>query len=239
MKILLLGRGAIGGALEKAWSQQHDLVALDSSSTPPAESWTPDVVVVAVKPQNMAQVGPLLARWNGTPMISVLAGVTMKRLNQCVKTPWVRIMPNLALQTGLSMNLCFTDDPAQKALTNDLFGDIGQNVWFPKEDWLETLTPITGCGPAFFFAMAQVMVQIVSNMGFSQEQATELVQQIFVGSASLAVDAYNFKGLIQSVASQGGVTEAALEVLQPTLSKIMVESVLTANKRLKELQRAS
>ena len=83
--------------------------------------------------------------------------------------------------------------------------------------------------------LAESLTQITLQLGLQEEQARELIQQTFLGSALLTANTIHFEKMMHSVASKGGATEAALHVLQPALSDLMSNAIDAALKRLQEL----
>jgi pyrroline-5-carboxylate reductase len=104
-----------------------------------------------------------------------------------------------------------------------------------QEDHLDVLTPISGCGPAYFFLLAEIMVEEAVKLGLDLKTAHAIVRGVFIGSASL-VDSADFAFLRESVSSKGGVTEAALTIMAPEMRNLLAKSLQAATTRLKELQ---
>lgn len=262
MKLLLVGCGAMGSALLRSWVTHKiadEIIVIQPSLSKKEEfiknkavafytdikhingNFKPDVIVLAIKPQQLRKVIPSYAQIaQQAIIISFLAGITIENLyayfssNQLI----VRIMPNVAMQVSGSVNLTYTDSNLTKNdhdLLNQLFKLTGKMIWLKSEQLIDILTPISGSGPAYFFLIAEILTHIAIHAGLTEIQARELVQQTFCGSAALASQCNNFAQLVNSVASKGGVTEAALQVLQADLPYIFTDAFDAALNRIKEL----
>lgn len=181
-----------------------------------------DAVVLAIKPQQMAEVAPHLQDMLPTPcplILSIAAGITTTRLQGWMgeKSPIVRAMPNLPASVGAGISgayahACVT--PPQRALAEQLLGVLGLVLWQDDEMLLEAVTAVSGSGPAYFFLLAEVMAEVGQALGLSAEQARTLARHTLVGAgALLRHDDRSVQALRQAVTSPGGTTEAALKVL--------------------------
>jgi pyrroline-5-carboxylate reductase len=262
MNLLLVGCGSLGSILLHAWSsaQLFDNIMVLQPSLSAARNFKQnhaiqfvshvqdipagfkfDVIVLAVKPQIIHEVMPKLSPYvNGSIIVSLLAGVQVAKLTGYLEgaVKIVRVMPNIAMKIGQSTNPAFAGDytSAQDLdFINQIFGMLGKMIWLAREEQLDLLTPISGSGPAYFFLLAEVLTQITIKQGIEEHVARQIVRQTLLGSAMLAMEADNFETLITSVASKGGVTEAALSRLSPKMPEIMDEAMQAALKRLKEL----
>ena len=262
MNLMLIGCGNIGSALLNLWapfnlfnriivvqpsmSSAHrfrNKVAIEFVESMDAidQNFSADLTVLAIKPQTINKVMTALAqRSHDSIIVSLLAGIKLSQLTAFMldNSRIARIMPNIAIKTGQSVNLAFS---AQSLSVEDVnriervFKSSGSMIWVKKENDLDILTPISGSGPAYFFLLAETLVAEVMKLGIDENMARKLVQHVFLGSASLVAENKNFEALITSVASKKGVTEAALTVMEPNFKKIMQESLKAAQIRLKEL----
>lgn len=262
MNLMLIGCGNIGGALLNLWAPldlfdriivvQPSLSAshrfskntiiefVDSIGSIP-QDFSENLTILAIKPQNIDKIMPeLTSRSCDSIVVSLLAGITLSQLSSFMldKAKIVRIMPNVAIKTGRSVNLAFStqnlrDDEISS--TERVFRPSGSMIWVKKESYLDTLTPISGSGPAYFFLLAETLVEEAMKLGVEEKMARGLIQQVFIGSASLVADNKNFEALIQSVASKKGITEAALTVMTPNMKQTVQESLKVALLRLEEL----
>lgn len=263
MKILLIGCGNIGLPLLKIWAldkaceeifvvqpsllheksfSEHKHVTFVTSLISVPETFREDIIVVAVKPQQLATVRQELSKRNHNAIIvSTLAGIKLDKL--CALWPRhkniIRIMPNIGIQTGHSINLAFAsssaDDHAIKVF-KQLFIPSGPIIFVEQEADMDQLTPIAGSGPAYFFLLAELLQQEAMNMGISYELARQIVNQLVVGVASLINDDTDYRDMIKTVTSKKGVTESALHIMEPAIKETLHKSIQAALIRLNELR---
>jgi len=258
MNLLLIGCGNLGGALLKAWSEHNiasRIIVVQPSLSAQIKyqdnksiqfvrnidnipiDFIADIIVLAMKPQKLEEAVPGL---KGNIIISLLAGVSLDRLASYfpISQKIVRIMPNVAMKIGQSVNLSYPNVNVReldKDSVNKIFDISGKMIWLDKEELIDILTPISGSGPAYFFLLAETLTQSTMKLGIEEEIARSLVQQTFLGSAMMTLDNHNYEGLVSSVASKAGVTEEALKVLRLNDVEIMDKAISAALKRVKEL----
>ena len=241
MNICLIGCGKMGGALLAGWQQDPSLSAqftvidpylapvADQSSTDylaavsdlPA-SYHPDLVVLAVKPQMMADVlGSLSGLGDeATCFLSVAAGLSTARLAALLGRPvrWLRAMPNTpaAIGQGVSALYAADDVPDQMtALCRRLLSAVGDVVDLPDEGLMNAVTALSGSGPAYVFLLAEAMAAAGEKLGLPTDLAARLARQTVSGAGALmAADPDTTADqLRRNVTSEGGTTAAALSVL--------------------------
>ncbi len=264
MKLLLAGCGNIGGALLKMWVSDKifDTIIVVQPSLSQANKFSdiagvhfvadfkkipsdfkPDLFVLAIKPQTFNIIVPELQKYAGNAVsVSLLSGISIKSLQEAAasENKIVRIMPNVAIKTGLSVNLAYANHnmlPADVSAIETAFASSGKMVWLKQEDLLDVLTPISGSGPAYFFLLTEILAQSALRAGLDSGLAHELAQQVLIGSASMATETTDFESLRQSVTSKGGITEAALKVMIPGFNFVIEESLKKASQKLLELKR--
>jgi len=203
-----------------------------------------NVIVLAVKPQIMQGVveGLRTVVAQDCMIISVAAGITVSKLQQWIDSPKaiVRCMPNTPAlvqsgASGLYANELTTQ--SQRQLANDLLAAVGIVRWFDQEAALDTVTAVSGSGPAYFFLVMEAMQQAAEQMGMSAEDAKQLTLQTAYGAAKLALDSDEPpQSLRQRVMSKGGTTEAAInEFLAGGLPDLFATAMKAAEQRAKEL----
>lgn len=205
-----------------------------------------DVIVLAVKPRTISSVVDEIALC--TPksalVISIAAGVRIADLQKGFreKVPLIRVMPNMPAQVGEGMS-AYALGPyaaaAHEKTAETILGAIGEAVQV-KEAAMDLVTAISGSGPAYFFLLAQTMIEAACELGMKADIAKKLVYQTGLGSAkALAVTQEDPETLIERVASKGGTTEAALKVFRRKgLGEIVALAVEAAMKRSAELSMA-
>ena len=214
-----------------------------ASSQDIPSSFFPDVVVIAIKPQKIPDVLPIYAKiLDKAFVVSLAAGVSLKSLKAYMgkNKKLVRMMPTIAMQIGESVNLAVLhpdvcDMQPLKVLLKRLFNKTGDVLWLEKEEAIDLLTPLSGCGPAYFFLLAELLVKAAGECGVEETLARKIVQQTLKGSSLLLSQESDFSKLIGSVASKGGVTEQVLALLSPALERVLPQAYQAALHRITEL----
>lgn len=185
------------------------------------DSFTPDVVILAVKPQQMASALPAYARYAPRAVfVSIAAGTTILRLRDILKNhaaAIVRAMPNLPASIGAGVSVAVASDGVsadQRALGDNILKAFGAVEWIADEVLLDAVTALSGSGPAYVFALAEAMAAAGAKLGLPLDLATRLARQTLIGSgALLAQSSDSAEALRVAVTSRGGTTEAALKHL--------------------------
>ncbi len=206
-----------------------------------------DVVVLAVKPQDMAgtvqSLAEVLARH--TPLlISIAAGIRVSDL-----AAWsgdaaavVRAMPNRPALNSAGATAMYAPpglSAAHRALAEQVLGAVGTTVWVTDEAALDVVTALSGSGPAYFFLLAELMADAAVNLGLERGSAQELAIQTLFGSGRMARDSDgDLARLRAEVTSKGGTTEAALRSFDAAnLRGIVAAALGAATDRSRELAR--
>lgn len=220
--------------------------------TPSLEAWqgtlsSADVVLLAVKPQMLPQLAPMIAQRAGHPSplyISVAAGIMLKQLNEWLgaEARVIRTMPNIAASisesiTAMTSNTSATQDDI--AHVEALFSTMGQIAPLEKEAWMDAATAIAGSGPAYYYAFTQALAAAGAQAGLPESMAELLARQTFIGAAKLLAESGDaLPALRNRVASPGGTTEAALAALtqNDALKKLVEDAVQAALQRAQALR---
>lgn len=212
-----------------------------------AVEWA-DVVILAVKPQMMADVCAEFAdvdfstKW----VLSVAAGISVSRLEQLLPTATniVRSMPNTPSLIGEGMSGLFAKksvEPTACEFAEQLLSAVGQCYWVETEPQLNQIIAITGSSPAYFFKFMEAMQRSAVQMGFSEADARLLVQAAAVGAAKMVVanPELSIATLRENVTSKGGTTAQALAVFeQYELDNIVDTAMNAAIKRAEEMEKS-
>ncbi|OEY66481.1 pyrroline-5-carboxylate reductase [Marinobacter sp. X15-166B] len=197
-----------------------------------------DVVVLAVKPQVMAQVCQDLAPvvQNTRPLVvSIAAGVTSDTLNAWLggDLPVARVMPNTPSlvgkgAAGLSANDQVSEPQRQQVET--IFSSIGTALWVADESQLHAVTALSGSGPAYFFLMLEALEEAAARAGMAADTARELAIQTMAGAAEMArTSEHDPAQLKRNVMSPGGTTEQAVNTFeQGGLRELVTEAFQAA-----------
>jgi pyrroline-5-carboxylate reductase len=184
---------------------------------------TSDFLMLAVKPQVMSSVCQDIAAdlRSDQRIISIAAGITIASIRRAlgdVTNPIIRVMPNTPVCVGEGMSALATDQPieaADRRVASELFDACGRTVWLDNEDMIDSVTAISGSGPAYFFLMIESMVRSAIRLGVPPETARTLVTQTAKGaSAMVETSDVGPDVLRQRVTSPGGTTAAALKVFE-------------------------
>lgn len=203
-----------------------------------------DLVVIAVKPQDFPGLAREMKKVEiGTEsiIVSIMAGVPLARLRELLGTDRVvRSMPNLAAAVSESMTVWFSDSSLTKEEKEEvraLFTAMGGELEVQSEEMIDAAGIIAGCSPGWFYNLLALLSEEAERLGFSSDQASLLVRQMFVGAAELARDgSRSFLELRDAVASRGGITEAGLKAFEGSDFQGLIRKVVdTAVKKSKEL----
>ena len=199
------------------------------------------VVILAVKPQDMEIVLSEIAGSDDKLFISIAAGLTTKFFEKRLggKVRVVRAMPNMPafIAEGIS-GICagrFVTS-ADLRSAQSILGTLGQTV-IVKESMMDAVTAVSGSGPAYVFLFVEQWMAAATALGFSKEEAKQLVYKTLLGSAHLLEKSeFEAATLRAKVTSKGGTTQAALDVFSKgKFDQLMKKALLAAKKRAKEL----
>ena len=178
-------------------------------------------LVLMVKPQDMET---LLEQIHDavTPehlVISFAAGIRTSFVEKHLPdgVPVVRVMSNVAVLVDEAMSVVAAGAHAQDkhvAIAEELLGYVGR-VLTLKESHLDAITATSGSGPAYFFLLAEAMIEACILLGLSRDVATELIIQTMLGSAKMLRDTGKHPvELREMVTSPGGTTISAIRILE-------------------------
>lgn len=233
--------------LAKAQQLTHQL-GIHSGNDNIAAVKQADVVVLAVKPQYMADMLTSLsagiADYGQTLFISIAAGVTVSRLQSLLHghDHIVRCMPNTpsligAGITGLYASPAVTEAEKNQAAT--MLQSVGRVLWVDSEAAINNVTAASGSGPAYFFLFMECMAAEAERMGFSAEEARLLVQETALGAAKMVIanPTTPLAILREQVTSKGGTTAAALNTFHDAhLSELVGAAMRAAKQRAEEME---
>lgn len=261
LEVLFIGGGnmanaLIGGLLKKGVAPAHigvvephaetrELMAkrnvVTFASPDPATS-AARVVVWAVKPQTFRDAA-LDHRFHLKKALhlSVAAGIRSETIAHWLGTDRiVRAMPNTpaligAGITGLFARPSATDD--DRLHVGRLLEPTGELMWVDDEALLDSVTALSGSGPAYVMYFIEAMVKAGSDMGFSPAQAQRLAMATFAGATKLLQQSEEPPEILRSrVTSKGGTTYAAITSMEQDQVKLLFERAIhAARQRAKEL----
>jgi pyrroline-5-carboxylate reductase len=202
-----------------------------------------DVVVIAVKPayviETLADVADSLD--DDALVISVAAGITTKAMEKTLPddVAVVRAMPNTPAIVGSAVTGIAAGSRAGKSAIEtavQLFQTVGTSIVL-DEAKIDALSTISGSGPAYVFYLIEQLTLVAKKMGFSDAEATKLVNETFLGSAQLLIESGKSpQELRKQVTSPNGTTEKAITVMSDAkLEAMFTEATAAALARAKEL----
>ena len=220
-----------------ALRQVHHGLDVDTDS---AAAWAAPVVLLAVKPQQLDLAAQAAAGGSGGLLVSVLAGVTLERLQRLFpQRQCVRAVPNTPalVRAGLTGLAFGADvDPGQRRWVEQLFAQVGEVHELP-EPQLDAFLALTSSGPAFVAVVAEALADGAVAAGLPRLLAQRLTHRTLAGSAALMLERNLHPGELKDmVSSPGGTTIAGLRQLeQAGLRSALIEAVVAAAQRSREL----
>lgn len=217
-------------------SQQFGITTLENNEEAVAKA---DVIVLAVKPQVMHQVVNGLAntvKGSSKMLISIAAGVRLNSLGEWLEEPTavIRVMPNTPALIQAGVAALFANEHAtdtQKNTAEAMMRSVGTTIWLDTEDLMDTVTALSGSGPAYFFYFMEAMEKAATEMGLSSEHARLLTIETALGAAKMALlSASDLAELRKQVTSPGGTTEQALNTFQQGKLEELVHKAMSAAK---------
>lgn len=258
--LVLLGCGKMGTAMLAGWLDRGLSAPSVWVKDPYPSDWViaqgvhvnetlpaaPAIVLIAVKPQMMADALPVLtAMGNGdTLFVSVAAGVTLETYQDILgaQTPIIRAMPNTPAAVGKGITAIIGNAHATSAQLDQaeaLLDAVGQVVRLESEAQMDAVTGVSGSGPAYVFHMIETLAAAGEAQGLSAELAMQLAKATVAGAGALAEGAGETPAQLRvNVTSPKGTTQAGLEVLMDKangLPPLMAATVKAATDRSKEL----
>ncbi len=234
--LVLLGCGKMGSAMLQGWLDQGLPASSVWVNDPFPSDWlkgldglnlnvdlpaSPAIILVAVKPQMMADALPTLAAMgNGdTVFLSVAAGTPIAYYESVLgaETPIIRAMPNTpaAVSRGITALIGNAHATApQIELADALLSAVGQVVHLENEGQMDAVTAVSGSGPAYVFHLIETLAAAGVAQGLPEPMAMALAKATVGGAGHFAEIADEDPSQLRvNVTSPGGTTAAALEVL--------------------------
>ncbi|MDG4648334.1 pyrroline-5-carboxylate reductase [Roseibacterium sp. SDUM158017] len=259
--LVMLGCGKMGSAMLEGWLERDLPPASVHVIDPNPSDWlrvqgvslngtmpeNPAVVLLAVKPQMMAEALPRVAAFGGggTLFVSVAAGTPIATFEAALGegTRVVRAMPNTPAAIGQGITAIVGNaaaGPDDLALAEALLSAVGHVVRLDAEDQIDAVTGVSGSGPAYVFHMIDAMAEAGVAEGLPPELAMALAKATVAGAGALAMSADETPEQLRiNVTSPNGTTQAGLEVLMDDatgLSPLIRRTVAAAARRSRELR---
>ncbi|MGH3615431.1 MAG: pyrroline-5-carboxylate reductase [Pseudonocardia sp.] len=204
-----------------------------------------DVIVVAVKPQDIT---PVLAELNaairpGTLVVSLCAGLPTALFEGALPadTPVVRVMPNTPMLVGEAMSAVSAGSHATSAQLDEvekMLSAVGRVVRVP-ETQQDAVTALSGSGPAYFFFLVEAMIDAGILLGLPRAVAADLIVQSAYGAARMLRESSDHPVILrEAVTSPAGTTIAAIRELERHgVRAALIDAIEAARDRSVELGR--
>lgn len=247
-----MGSAIARGLLAKGWDAKN-LTAIDP--TPQAKTraeelgifYAPhythqqaNVLLLAVKPQMMHDAcAPLHQGLEATTLVvSIAAGITLSNLEALLgQKPIVRAMPNTPAAIGEGVTVCVPNKAVTTQhhdLTTQLLSAVGEVHWLDNEGLMNTVTAVSGSGPAYFFLLMEALEEAAVAEGLPADLSRQLVLKTAAGAGALAWQQQGSRSPAEqrmAVTSPGGTTEAGLIIFADAGFKNLVKRVVAAAKK--------
>ncbi|MEE9387670.1 MAG: pyrroline-5-carboxylate reductase [Paracoccaceae bacterium] len=259
--LVLLGCGKMGSAMLQGWLDNGVSASAVWVMDPHPSDWlqnlpglnlntdlpdNPAIVLIAVKPQMMADALPVLrSLGNGTTLfLSVAAGTSMSAYQAVLgdQTPIIRAMPNTPAAIGQGITALIGNQnstPSDMVLAETLLSAVGQTVRLSDEAQMDAVTAVSGSGPAYVFHLVETLAAAGVAQGLPKDLAMQLAKATVAGAGALAACADETPTqLRKNVTSPAGTTAAALDVLmhpETGFPALLNRAVAAATARSKEL----
>lgn len=204
-----------------------------------------NIIILAIKPQNMAQVlsevSDLITE--DKTVVSIAAGVPLSYLQSKLKTKkLIRVMPNTPalVQEGMSViSLCECFSDKDIAIVREIFMGIGKVITLP-EKYINAVTALSGSGPAFIALFIESMITAGEKLGLNRDVSEELAIQTLIGTARMIEGGMPPKNVREMVTSPGGTTEAGLKAFEEKgFNDVVYYALKRASERAEELGSAT
>ncbi|MFK7879303.1 pyrroline-5-carboxylate reductase [Roseobacter sp.] len=258
--LVLLGCGKMGSAMLAGWLAQGLPASAVWVVDPQPSDWlistgvtlngdlpvAPAIVLVAVKPQMMADALPTLRAMGNsdTVFVSIAAGITIARFEDILgaATPIVRAMPNTPAAISQGITAIIGNEKVGHAALDEaeaLLSAVGDVVRLQTEAQIDAVTGVSGSGPAYVFHMIETMAAAGTAQGLPADLAMQLAKATVAGAGALAQAAEEDPAQLRvNVTSPNGTTQAALEVLMDSdtgFPPLLARAVKAATDRSREL----
>lgn len=258
MHISIIGYGNLAKAIVNGLlkNKQHRL-SVSSPSLTPGETQeglythcdnkeiiqNADVIILAVKPKVMAEVLQEISHQvpEHCLFISVAAGLSLEWFRKRTKPgqALIRTIPNTPATIGKAATPMIANEyvsDLQKHYAEEIFNSIGITTWALKEEDINTFTALSASGPAYVFLFMETLIEAAVKLGLEKATATQFAIQMVIGAAELAqISELDLSQLKKRVATPGGTTAAALDVLETNLHQLVFAALSAAKNRSIEL----
>jgi pyrroline-5-carboxylate reductase len=241
-------RIAVSDPFEAARTQLQSSFGVRTSASNIEVAHGSDVIVLAVKPQELPQVArELSASLHGERplVISIAAGTLASDISRWLgDLPVVRAMPNRPALQGCGVSGLYASAEVTehaRALATEILGAVGPALWVSHESQMDVVTAVSGSGPAYFFLLTEMIENAGIQLGLPAQISRQLAVETAYGSGMMARAAEDSPATLrEQVTSKGGTTAAALQVLESReVRAIFAAAIAAAARRSAELAEQS
>ena len=199
-----------------------------------------DVVILAVKPQNMSEAIRGLEIAKEKLLISIAAGIRLRFLEKAFPgLPIVRVMPNNPALVGAGITaLTFgrSTKEQHRDLAEKIFRSVGEVIMVEEKN-MDAVTGLSGSGPAFVYLMIDALTKAGEKLGIDQKAAQKLALETVLGAAkTMKESGKSAEELREMVTSPGGTTIEGLKILEKRkFAEALIEAVRAAAEKSKKL----
>lgn len=201
------------------------------------------IVIFCVKPQSAKEsLNALQPYFKNHIFISIAAGIRLAFYQKILgtKAAIIRVMPNTPAQIGLGASAFYPASictKAQQKICQTIFSSVGHIIQVSDEALIDSVTALSGSGPAFVYAFAQALIESGKKLGLDPQVSSTLALQTLRGATEMLIQSDEpVQHLINQVTSKGGTTLAGLDVLHKnSFAKIIEDCLKAAKQRAKEL----
>ena len=216
---------------------------VSNHAAPGAEIAGSDVVLMAVKPQQLrAAAESLRPLLESQVVVTIAAGIRSADLSRWLGAyrRIVRVMPNTPalVLAGVSVLYAMPSvTPEERHTAQGILGAVGSTLWVEREELMDAVTAVSGSGPAYVFYFIEALEQAGCELGLAPADARRLSLETFFGAVRLARDSGEQPAALRArVTSKGGTTERALHSMEADRVKpLIIEAVRQAAARSREL----
>lgn len=205
-----------------------------------------DVVILAVKPQQIKSVLPNLNLSSDSVLVSIAAGVTLEQLSTLTPNSQaiVRTMPNTPIAVGYGATQMIANaycSSRHKKMVENIFAMSGIFIWLDDENLIDAYTGLSGSGPAYIFYILEALIDGAQKLGIDAHNAKLYAEQTMLGSLKLSQESKQpLEILREQVTSPGGATAEAIQVMQVShLNDIIAKAMAASCKKAKQLKESA
>ncbi|MDO6462241.1 pyrroline-5-carboxylate reductase [Granulosicoccaceae sp. 1_MG-2023] len=215
----------------------QDTLAISTSVDNAAAIRQADIVVLAIKPQHIRALidDTREALQERKPMIiSIAAGLRESDLTRWIgaELPVVRCMPNTPSMLGAGVTALYANAKVsgeQRAMAGGILATAGITEWVAEEGLLDTVTAISGSGPAYFFLFSECIAAKAAELGLDKDTAVRFAAHTCFGAARMLIESGDSPEQLRlNVCSKGGTTEAAIASFEASGIRAMVNDAMDA-----------